>query len=138
MRDWGNGLLSNLHKSRAVDLATNPATWIALLLAALATALAMREYGFEPPPFALQLADRRRWPVPWRDRVSTRTHSPWGRSYVLSARRWRFPRRPDQTAVARSEAHVDVAPEAVTTWDVVDVADWVPLFGSPDADRPAP
>jgi SpoIID/LytB domain protein len=124
MRDWGNSLLSGAHKNRAVDLATNPATWVALLLVALATALGVREYGFEPAPFALQLADRRTWPVPWRD--------PW-RKRTASRRA-----RPEPDPFVEPEPFVEAGPSVPEPpAEFYPALDWTPLFATPDAERPA-
>ncbi|HEY2813937.1 MAG TPA: SpoIID/LytB domain-containing protein [Acidimicrobiales bacterium] len=150
MRDWGNSLLSLARSTHAAttDLLDRPATWIALLLVALATALGIREYGM-PGPFVPLFADRRTWPEPWRDPPSGPPR-PRPRISLFFARPGQAANLPPTTPAALADTVPSdnvpsdnvpsdaVTPASTAAWPPPDPS-WTPLFEPPpDADRPAP
>jgi SpoIID/LytB domain protein len=64
LRDWGSKLTSSLSRSAhgATDLASNPAAWVAVTLALMATAFVFAR-GDVPSPVALQLIDGLHFPM---------------------------------------------------------------------------
>ena len=64
LHDWGSKLTSSLSRSahHATDLASHPATWIALTLVLMGMAYFYAR-GETPSPFALQLTDGLRFPM---------------------------------------------------------------------------
>ncbi|MEY2422316.1 MAG: stage sporulation protein [Acidimicrobiaceae bacterium] len=64
LHDWGSKLTSSLSRSAhgATDLASKPATWIAITLAVMGMAYAFAR-GDTPSPLAMQLVDGLRFPM---------------------------------------------------------------------------